>query len=686
MEAAVEEVPKESTKNSLPENSAAEKTPTPPPQDPPKKSKKDDRSKKDDKNIEQFMKSLNSVPSLDEKLSQVCKKYVQTADDNKKLQFYIKQSDKRYALLVKEKEQLQHEYNKAVLVKSKLENLCRELQKQNKAIKEESILKIREEEERRKETQGKFQNTLTEITALLQQNNEKNAKLRDDNISMTEKFKSVVQQYQLREQQVDKMAKQMALESQLSDAKLQKAALEHQAEKERLLADMETLKVNLSQLRAKNIELQSNESGLRGQLAVYTDKYDEFQNALVKSNQVFGGFKEQMEKMSKKIQKLEKESLSWKKRWETSQSALLDMCGERQASEERAAAAGRHLQQMQSLCRTLQAERTVLLNSLKEHNIERPPLPTPPPAPAAPAPAPASNSNVDAMAANCVQLRQSLAHLQSQLNVLTNKKEESPKPEKQKKSKSKKNKTDKKLSQEKEAEANVKDSSEKSQANVEDPKEQIGDSKEEKIDSKTMESLIQAISMANINISELGENDKNGTENDENGENVNKVGNAETETESSNKDVTETQQVEEKVLEIVLEAMKDKELILETSKDEKSESPKDVTLEIAQTDNLETAVCNDTKITDAIEKDNVEVKPKIDNTVEIVDVKVEENLIVDAKLKSNNINHIVDKVDVKAIVDQVPNDINNDKLEVLNAEASIILDGDKIVDDKPISD
>lgn len=101
----------------------------------PRKSKKEDRSKKDDKNVEQFMKSLNSVPNLEEKLSLVCKKYIQLAEDNKTMQFYIKQSDKRYVLLNKEKEQLQHEYNKAILVKSKLENLCRELQKQNKAIK-----------------------------------------------------------------------------------------------------------------------------------------------------------------------------------------------------------------------------------------------------------------------------------------------------------------------------------------------------------------------------------------------------------------------------------------------------------------------------------------------------------------------------------------------------------------------
>lgn len=520
MEAAVEETVKDSIDIEQLEKNGEEKTPTPSIQDPPKKSKKEDRNKKDDKSVEQFMKSLNSVPSLEEKLSLVCKKYVQTADDNKKLQFYIKQSDKRYAILLKEKEQLQHEFNKTILVKSKLESLCRELQKQNKAIKEESLLKIREEEERRKETQAKFQNTLTEITTLLQQNNEKNAKLRDDNISMSEKFKSVVQQYQLREQQVEKMGKQMALESQLSDAKLQKAALEHQAEKERLLAEMEHLKVTVAQCTAKIMELQGTETALRGQLGVYTDKYDEFQNALVKSNQVFGGFKEQMEKMSKKIKKLEKESLSWKKRWETSQTALLDMCGERQASEERAAAASRQLQHMQSLCRTLQAERTSLLGTLKEHNIERPPLPTPPPAPApAAAPSKQSNDKVDKMAANCAQLRQSLVHLQSQLNTLTNNKngvkDDPPKADKPKKQKSKK-KAEKQSQEattsievtEEPVRDDTKETSEEPTANEDSIQNDI-DSLEEKIDEKAMETLIQAISNANINLHDLSVDENN---------------------------------------------------------------------------------------------------------------------------------------------------------------------------------
>lgn len=114
--------------------SLQEKTPPPQVQDTSKRTRKEDRNKRDDKSIEQFLKGLNSVP-LEEKVSLLCKKYVQLGDDNKKMQFYIKQSDKRHALIMKEKEQLQLEYNKSVLVKSKLENLCRELQKQNRTIK-----------------------------------------------------------------------------------------------------------------------------------------------------------------------------------------------------------------------------------------------------------------------------------------------------------------------------------------------------------------------------------------------------------------------------------------------------------------------------------------------------------------------------------------------------------------------
>lgn len=51
--------------------------------------------------------------------------------------------------------------------------------------------------------------------------------------------------------------------------------------------------------------MQAQEVGLRSQISMYTDKYDEFQNALTKSNQVFGGFNEEMEKVKRnKINKI----------------------------------------------------------------------------------------------------------------------------------------------------------------------------------------------------------------------------------------------------------------------------------------------------------------------------------------------------------------------------------------------
>jgi Mlc titration factor MtfA (ptsG expression regulator) len=78
----------------------------------------------------------------------------------------------------------------------KLRYVC----KRKDVLQDESLLKIREEEEKRKEVSAKFQTTLNEITALMQQNNEKNSKLREDNLEVTKKFKTVCEQYELREQ------------------------------------------------------------------------------------------------------------------------------------------------------------------------------------------------------------------------------------------------------------------------------------------------------------------------------------------------------------------------------------------------------------------------------------------------------------------------------------------------------
>ena len=171
----------------------------------------------------------------------MCKKYSEVIDENRKLQLALKQTEKKVQMTQREKEQLQAERSKAVLTRSRLESLCRELQRQNKAVKEESLLKIREEEEKRKEVSAKFQSTLGEITALMNQNNEKNAKLHEDNMEMSKTFKSVCEQAELREQQLEKFQQQMKLQVQLVEAKLAKVTLEMTAERETLLNEKKQL-------------------------------------------------------------------------------------------------------------------------------------------------------------------------------------------------------------------------------------------------------------------------------------------------------------------------------------------------------------------------------------------------------------------------------------------------------------
>lgn len=329
-----------------------------------------------------------------------------------------KQTDKVQDAVRKEKEQLQQEFNKVMLTKSKLESLCRELQKQNKCIKDESFSKIKEEEERRKETQAKFQKSLNEIQSLMNDNNEKNLKLKQDNQEMTDKFKYILEQYELREQQIDKINKQMELVQQLSDAKVAKIEMESQMVREQILTEKNTVETELLVCKKEVLELRQTEKYLREQVEIYSSKYNEFQDSLKKSHNIFTGYKTDMEKMSKKIMKLEKETAAWRSKAEKANSIAIDLASEKQIRDEHIAKVTKQIWQLQKLCRTLQAERTVLIAALKENNIEIPPMPEVPaekePEVAALAPSQGPDK-LELMTRSCAELKQNLAALQGQL-------------------------------------------------------------------------------------------------------------------------------------------------------------------------------------------------------------------------------------------------------------------------------
>lgn len=313
-----------------------------------------ERGRQDEEHI---LKALNSLQTSEEKLAALCKKYTELLDEHRLLQNKTKKSERQLTMVMREKDQLQSEHSKAILAKSKLESLCRELQRHNKLVKEESLARAKEEDEKRKEVTARFQTTINEIQQQMNDHYTKNTKLREENLELANKLKNLIEQYELREQHIEKMFKHKDLEQQLMDAKLAQAVMQVSEEKKRSLAEKEFLMMEAAEGQKRILLLEAQEKQLRAQVSLYTEKYEEFQSTLTKSNDVFQSFKTEMDKMTKKIKKLEKETSVWRSRWENSNKSLIDMAEEKTKSDKEIALQQVRIKKLESLCRALQEER-----------------------------------------------------------------------------------------------------------------------------------------------------------------------------------------------------------------------------------------------------------------------------------------------------------------------------------------
>ncbi|XP_028256025.1 alpha-taxilin isoform X2 [Parambassis ranga] len=325
-----------------------------------KKSQEKKKVKGLGKEITLLMQTLNTLSTPEEKLTGLCKKYAELLEENRNTQKQMRSLQKKQSQLVQEKDNLRNEHSKAILARSKLESLCRELQRHNRTLKEEGMQRTRLEEEKRKEVTSHFQVTLNDIQAQMEQHNERNASLRQENAELAEKLKKLYEQYKLREEHIDKVVKHKDLQQQLVDAKL------HQAQE--LLKESEDrhdrekhflLKEAVESQRMCEL-MKQQEGHLKQQLSLYTEKFEEFQTTLSKSNEVFTTFKQEMEKMTKKIKKLEKETAMYRSRWESSNKALLEMAEEKAVRDREFEALQGKVQRLEKLRRALKVERNEL--------------------------------------------------------------------------------------------------------------------------------------------------------------------------------------------------------------------------------------------------------------------------------------------------------------------------------------
>ncbi|UYV63935.1 hypothetical protein LAZ67_2006056 [Cordylochernes scorpioides] len=98
------------------------------------------RGKSRECGAEQVLRSLHGLPTTDEKLKALCLKHTEMAEELKEAQAQQRGLMRSLQQVSREKEQLQGEHSRSLLARSRLESLCRELQRQNRDIKNYSKL------------------------------------------------------------------------------------------------------------------------------------------------------------------------------------------------------------------------------------------------------------------------------------------------------------------------------------------------------------------------------------------------------------------------------------------------------------------------------------------------------------------------------------------------------------------
>lgn len=308
-------------------------------------------TKQQEKEINKLAESDTPVEDKVKQLKDKCVALLQSSKNEQREALLFKRKSTQAA---KDKESAIMEMNRSISVKENLETLCRELQRQNKLVMEESRNVAEQEQQKRTDLSEKFQTTISDVSTRLDEQGKERIEQFQENERLKEKLKTFAEQYELREQQFAHQLKTKDLEHQLVQAKLN-----HQQE----IGKQEGTKLEAYQKELETRLLTEKE--LRQQLVVYNEKFETFQETLSKSNEVFGTFKKEMDKMSKTIRKQDKENLDLKKKAQKCDLELISLYQERDQYKGEAEKAQSQNSSLQSLCKTLQGERKKHLADLK---------------------------------------------------------------------------------------------------------------------------------------------------------------------------------------------------------------------------------------------------------------------------------------------------------------------------------
>lgn len=216
--------------------------------------------------------------------------------------------------------ELQQTLNKG----NKLESLCRQLKQQTKALVDEQRRLTDSERARRQELADEFQQTIGDVKKTMDTQAQERARLARENEELRSRFKQFFEQYDQREKELLEQQKDRDVEVQAFEKKLGEQTQLYRQEATREAA-----------AKRENDELVSTEGVLRGQLQTYSNKFNDFQGALSKSDKVLGQYKRQRNKMQRRLEVLEKENRDLRSRNEKRVAGVTKVLKEKDSMQER---------------------------------------------------------------------------------------------------------------------------------------------------------------------------------------------------------------------------------------------------------------------------------------------------------------------------------------------------------------
>ena len=167
-----------------------------------------------------------------------------------------------------------------------------------------------------------------------------------------QKFKSFIDQYELRELQFHSLLRTKELEIQYQMARLEQQRKQQEAESSKS-----------HQLTRQVSTFSQTETELRTQLNIYVEKFKQVEETLNNSNDLFLTFRKEMEEMSKKTKRLEKENHTLTRKHEATNRNILEMAEERTRMQKELQRKDKELEllrkkndNLEKLCRGMQAQ------------------------------------------------------------------------------------------------------------------------------------------------------------------------------------------------------------------------------------------------------------------------------------------------------------------------------------------